>query len=270
MVTLAPENILNVQVVDEEGNLVEGTSLSLTNASGEVVAKWEDGGSVEAYNNSEIEKAGEFMEPFTSLEYLVTPYEIQNIRNIAENTSYGGSTFLVESGTSDYEITYKEAMETALTVPAKTLVIIVDDSWGQRSETGRIEFYNTEDYVFPLDSSTVGKNEYSLADLDAGEYRLWYFFCNIGRTPASPTFSCTDEPVEYVKMQVKLSEVSEYFTEDGLFTENGRTYSLSQEGSDQNAAVVFFSGSVVQAVVPNSEGIVELYVDKNTRKMALK
>lgn len=81
--------------------------------------------------------------------------------------------------------------------------------------------------------------------------------CSSGNSYAGYSFANTGG--EYVKLRVKLGEVSNYFNSDGSYTDTygkGVTYTLRENESN----LTFFSGGVANGVAPDENGCVEIYI----------
>ena len=155
------------------------------------------------------------------------------------------------------KLAYKADYSTALTVPANTFVTVVDSSWASRYYSGGVEI---NDVVYSFNDNAGKTNYYSLA---AGAYS---FMISHGSGAGGwEGLSVSNTATEYVKMKVKLSDINSYFNTDGTFTKESIVFNFGSDSKSQSAVLVITSGAVVNAVVPDAQGYVEIYVDKTTR-----
>lgn len=265
IVKVAPENVLNVQVVDEDGNPVDYVDMSLVNASSAEVAEWKSNNTyVIEKNQSGIKKAGSFSEPRSTFEALVAPYELININDREGHTKWVSSVAFSEGQSIDINLEYIGEAEAALTVDGNTVVTAVDSNWATRYHKGYVKINNVE-YTF---NDNAGKlTEYPLA---AGTYEPWIGLRYGGGSGAGSMYDMTvsSEQTEYIKARIKLSEIyTKYDEATGTITASGgKSYSLLTDTTEKGANLIFVSGSVVTAPVPDSEGYIEIYVEKSTRK----
>ena len=263
-ITVAPENVLNIQVVDENGNTVDDVDMSLVDSSGNEVAKWTSNKKyVQGLNGSGITSNRSFNVPRSRFEALVAPYTLAYIKDSLSN-EYSGSGSFDEAQGRILELGYAVNNETALTVDGNTLVTAVDAGWASRYWIGWIENNYEDIYTF---NDNAGK--ITCYPVDESSYSISFWLENdmggIGSDICGLVIS--SEPTEYIKIRVKLSDIlSDYDSVNDIITVNGRDYNFKSDNVNSSSILVFASGSVITAPVPDEQGYVEVYVEKSTRE----
>lgn len=267
-ITVAPEteNILNVQVTDKEGNPVYGIHASLLDTSDYTVASWTTSEKpVSRSFSSGISIFADDSVFFASniLKSLVAPYTLEKIFDVNENYEYLNSIAFKDGQKRTLQLLYFGDAETALTVPGNTLVTFVDSSWASRYHQAGIQIGDTK-YNY---NSNAGKiTEYPLA---AGSYKGINIYLSSGSSGiGNENIEVKSEATEYIKVRSKLSDIDSRFNEDGTVDEPGH-FNFVTDDKDNCSVLTFVSGSVVNAVVPDSQGYVEFYVEKSSRRYVI-
>lgn len=261
-ITVAPENVLNVQVVDENGAPVNGVSMTLKDAWKFEVATWTSGNSeVTEENNSDIGDGTVFYEQWDVFEELVAPYDLKEIKVNGEDW-YNTIPFN-DAETKTIDMYYNNtSAATDLTVPAGSFVTYVDSAWSSKTYPWGVELEANDTSVYSgLLKDNIGLKTHSLV---AGYYELWIRNQTGGGNTSGVTVSSV--PTEYMKVRIKLSEISEKFNDDGTGSHDGQIFSFSTDTTDKTAALIFTSGAVVSAAIPDAQGYVDIYVEKSTRE----
>lgn len=274
-ITVAPENMLNITVTDKNGTPVNGIRVTLRNAN--------DNNRVAYFDTAETYKYESFVASSIKLfandssfyewdlfESLVAPYELQCVKDTATNRRYwnNGNIKFTSGEQHEYELSYIDTSKPAdLIVPANTFVTVVDPSWASRYSQGGLEIKSTKQ-TYSFNQNAGKTNSYPLA---AGYYQD--VFLTLGSSGGSLRYlDVSSNPVEYIKVRLKLSDICEEFNSDGTADwglSGTRHYSFSTDSKSQSAALVLVSGSVVNAVAPDSQGYVEIYVEKSARNFFL-
>lgn len=267
-ITVAPEteNILNVQVTDKEGNPVYGIDASLLDTSDYTVASWTTSEKpVSRSFSSGISIFADDSVFFASniLKSLVAPYTLEEIFDVDENYGYLNSIAFKNGQKRTLQLLYFGDAETALTVPGNTLVTFVDSSWASRYHQAGIQIGDTK-YNY---NSNAGKiTEYPLA---AGSYKGINIYLSSGSSGiGNENIEVKSEATEYIKVRSKLSDIDSRFNEDGTVNEPGH-FNFVTDDKDNCSVLTLVSGSVVNAVVPDSQGYVEFYVEKSSRRYVI-
>lgn len=285
VIKVAPENMLNVQVVDKNGNQVYNISASLKNTSGSTVASWTTG-SQDVNDVSGIGITGNtyFNEPIETLKKLVAPCPFVgslDINNSKYMDSYSQDSVRFNAGEQRaFRVDYYNDYPTALTVPKDNYAIVVDSAWSSRDERLFLKSNQNEVILNQIAGTTQyyqseGQNAFYPTELgvkwnnrsDSKEITLWRQY----------------EQGEYVKMRIKLSDYLYYglqFNDDGTYTVGYRVngsdsryvnYNFGKENiiNDSGAVGILCieSGSVLNLPIPDEDGYVDIYVDKSSRKI---
>lgn len=267
-ITVAPENknILNVQVTDKEGKPVYGIDASLLDTSDYTVAYWTTSEKpVSNWFSSGISIFADDSVFFASniLKSLVAPYALEEIFDVGENYGYLDSIAFKNGQKRTLQLLYFGDAETALTVPGNTLVTFVDSSWASRYHQAGIQIGDTK-YNY---NSNAGKiTEYPLA---AGSYKgIDIYLSNSSGGIGNENIEVKSEATEYIKVRLKLSDIDSRFNEDGT-VDKPRHFNFVTDDKNNGSVLTLVSGSVVNAVVPDSQGYVEFYVEKSSRRYVI-
>ncbi|MDE7433473.1 MAG: DUF4366 domain-containing protein [Lachnospiraceae bacterium] len=265
-IKVAPENMLNVQVTDKNGNPIDNISASLKDSSGSTVASWITG-SQEVTSAPEYNITGDtrFEVPMST---FVAPYPLIHAHDIVNG---GGlivpgdmiMPFYNERRERTIKLTYIADYPTALTVPENNYAIIVDSKWETKDRT---VYYKVRDEKYTLNDKAGETNFYFMGDQTDQEVKMAFdtdvYFLPIVQT-VNNVLKLSSSPTEYVKMHIKLSDINPY-----RFTDNGMHIGGSGDEiiQDTSVVLVIVSGAVINIPVPDENGYVDIYVEKSSRK----
>ncbi len=256
-VVYTPKNMLNVRVTDEEGNAIVGAEVELYNSSGDKVFSWTSNDS----NVYSVTQGNITTDPAVSVDVSeLSQYTDGEAIFVKETDSFIWYKYWTCDGNEKnlevrYEYTPEIVEGSNYTVAANTLVTVVDESYENRTKTAGISLDEASFYSFN------GKSGIITYELSAGEYSGSTFLGGGGGH--MPTITTSDEAKEYVKIKMKLTDVSSDFSNDGSFVAYGETFNVGTEGQ-LTGMLAFFSGAMVTVTVPDEDGYVEIYVDKET------
>lgn len=258
---IAPSNVLNVQIVDKEGNPVDGVDAELVPVDGSRIAWWTSGRGTVNGPAGGVRTAGSFYAGFASLSPAIAPYEVKMIN---------GDTYFNPGEIKTLEVGYFDDRPTAYTVPADTLLLNVDAGFATRAAQHYMKVNDTE-YTF---NTNPGVTEFSLAAGSYSETLIGTGGVSGGGgvsgsgsgASSAPTVNISSQPVEYVQVTIKLSELGPNWHDDGTVTNNGRVYSLREDTRSRVMDFAIVSGAVINAPMPDDNGNITFLVDKATRK----
>ena len=265
-VVFSPDNMLDVSVVDKDGNPINGIDMALVDSSGVEVATWKTGRtSVDSIEGSYIKGISSSGYPV----YLWRFYEEASklvgndpIKRIIKPLGEGVYQTLYKEGDSlsgyytysgstsnNCVIQYFEDYDTALTVQGGKVVTVIDESLTK----GSVRLGDTTWQI-------AGNQGIKTFDMAPGEYLF-----NLNRTA-----TISNETTKYVKIRLKLSELSSFFNADGTYN-HSTLGAVAFPADDPNITSVlsFCSGSVITVPKPDSEGYVEIYVEDTEREALL-
>lgn len=265
-ITVAPENMLNIQVTDKNGNDVDNLYAALKNSSGSTVASWYTGSNdVNSADDYKISGQNFFEEPIKTFEELVAPYPIVKVTDINNPSSIEPlHCARFESGQKRILMfDYPEDHPTDLTVSKNSMAIVVDPGWKTRAfDSCYIQIMDqkydlkqiagtTKQFILPPNFDNYN---------DTTDLKINGLGTNFHASERNP------EQTEYYKMRLKLSDINSHFTDNGTFIDDyGRIYDYKKNTSTKTVAFVIISGSVINVPIPDANGTVEIYVEKSTR-----
>lgn len=260
-VILAPENMVQFNPVDENGNSVSGVGYNIYDLSDVLVAHVGSNGNVIEYNNSGISGGTSFVEPKSTFEAMAAPERFQSL--------LVKGIFLVENNLNlsfgeefQAELRTYPSLDVALTVPANTMMINVDSQWANGHSQPIIDA-NGQSY----DLSTMAGTLTALPTPTDGNVYFHVSHNGIGGVASRGNYTLTQEAAEYVKVKVKLKDIAYVFNDDGTYTYEGKDLNIaSGQGYPGESMIMIVSGSVINIPVPDSNGYVEFYVENTERK----
>ena len=282
-IKVAPSNLLNVQIVDEDGNQITNSTITMKDSSGNTVADWSSKYSFRTYNDSAIKLAGYFNQSTDCFLEAIAP---DNVITEVQIPLGDGMAQVFRDGTipcSDGQCTtfqissYNTDVSTDLVVPAGKFALNVDSRWGNRSAEGELTLYHNTGSNVTSKTYSYNENAGGLSYFDAevadykysskNEYYAWG--TAVAGHISHTVVNVSDTATEYIKVRMKISELDSRFCDDGTVTFTDKGYdSLSLIGgtADNYAAMTITSGAIVNAVMPDADGYIEFYVDKETRQ----
>ena len=275
-IIVSPENTLNVQVKDKNGNFVNGVDASLVDDNGTTVAKWSTGtNSVYGTETSGITGGTTFNVPWSKFQEVVAPGTLKEMFGYTGDRydDSNGSVMFSDGISHILQLNWMPYYETHLTVPGNTVVTVVDPLWSQKSSC-KVKLDDGM-HEISISDNIGGKVEHSLP---AGSYHAMGNYHHSGSTMEDITIS--SNPTEYTKVRIKLSDYYDGFNDDGTMSSSstvdeyhgGHIYQFGVDMVEENfefrAALLIVSGSVINAPIPDENGYVEIYVDKSTYKIS--
>ena len=301
---ISPNNITNVQIVDENGTVIDGVTATVKNSSGTAVAEFSEYTQTPAssyfktLNNSGITSESYSVDLWSQCNQLMSPSTVYSVESTSSaQTEYYESGEVITVGDSYTEtlllnhFDHTRALDYSL--PSASYAVYVDDDWA--SKTGRgfinyttddsniqyfdtadgfrpamlgnIQLYLTMDPNYSFEAFRMGV--LSEVDNSGGGYYLYRY----------PKIS--DTPSQYIKYTVNLCELFpecnmyedfEYKYIGTFVDEKNIIFDPKQDmgGTNQTSCVLTVtSGAVISAPIPDIEGNIEFYLDKNSREYSI-
>ncbi len=262
--TVAPENMLNVQITDKEGNPIDGINVMMTNSSGSEVVRWKTGSGYSGYSDIGIDlysknsdSSYDFSEPVESFTTLAAPYTIDDFNDYTDNVSYAGEfedyvRFKSGQKRTLTLLAYDPNIAAATTLPANKVGMYVDWAWGFRSAESYFQIDDQVIYLNKVNGDTdglpltgildrypVGKiTSYDLPDTVFEKLYYGVNYADLKRLDTfSKDFSFKPAAREYIKYRANIKDLdwgSDMFdtwtsANGGQFTYGGNVYSLSSD-----------------------------------------
>lgn len=246
------DNALNIQVVDKNGEEFRYGYVDIWDSKGEQVARvyMNDKSVTNYWGSYRIYVTGkDFSADYTAFQKYITGGTVRGVVDTTIDHSMR-SEVSVKSTTKKIRVCYTPNT-TAITLNPNTLGIYVDPKW--KNTYGGIT--TTVDRPF---SSYTGLMTQTLA---AGYHKTAF---NLGNSATYSTLSTSSVKTEYYKARVRLIELDNRFTSNGVFVQDGQLINIASGDWSKCAMIYFVSGSFVTIPVPDSQGYVEVYVDKST------
>ncbi len=297
-ITVIPENVLNVQVTDTAGNPINGVTIKFHNGANEYVGNVQSGVKFNRHYGSWIldcteKENGEprsYSVPWSRFEALVAPDKLHTLYRGDKRDDIGWwvvteptSMVFDEGQTSYFRLGSCPVLEKSnLIVEAGQWAFCVDGAWAEKSVYGYLRMDGNQYYFTPpekLPDILAGSDSFPLnavqtytapadgdLDLEVGLMRL-----PIGSGMYLEDPEISDTATEYVCCRMYVPDLfpsdSEYFCNgDATFTIDGRVYDFAKDTAETAAMLVIRSGSVLTVPVPDENGYVEFYLDKNSRE----
>lgn len=276
--TAAPENMLNLQITDSAGNVLDGLTATMTDSSGKLVAEWETGETTNWVFDSAIDlyskdpdSTYDFSEPVESFTSLAAPYTIDDFNDYTDNASYAGEfedyvRFRAGQKRTLTLLAYDPNIATVQTLGANTVGMYVDWAWGFRSAESYFQIDDQVIYLNKVNGNTdglpltgildrypVGKvTSYALPDTVFEKLYYGVNYADLKRLDTfSKDFSFKPAAREYIKYKANIKDLDwsgdmlDNWTSanGGQFTYGGNVYSLSSdsdstEGKDYTTATL--------------------------------
>lgn len=274
-VLLGPaDGMINIVVTDANGTPIEGAKMELVNPDESTPpAVWDSGSPENAVYNVDS------YAPTAPFQYQFKPSDWPNINETAKSlrmwtadgTEVGTAArlgFLSLSGGESYraEIQYLPTDAPAeMTVPANQMLLNVDAAWADKVCKGGMVMQETEEQIYF--NERAGTEE--LFAIPAGEYSLFTRLeaGSRGCGGSGGHITISDKETTYVKRTFRLHDATSYYNPDGTYTSSeGVIHDFTHDNVElgRYAVVYLISGSVVNAVLPDSEGYVTAYLDSTT------
>ena len=252
----AINNMVNIQVYDQHGNKINTGKLFIYNERGSSYATVTLS-TGELMEWADVYKMGEAAWLNQSyFQKYVTEGTIMGISQI--NTPYLNYTFLMDSSVRKMRLWY-QANHTDYTLAANQVGLYVDPAWKNATSTSITIGSKT---IVPKNSTGL-----TLYNLSSGNYKGTI---NIGDSGASYSeLVSSSTKTEYVKKRIKLSDLSSSsYSSDGYYTGNGGKIKIGSSDANSIAQLVFISKGMITIPVPDSQGYVEVYVEKTSGELS--
>lgn len=292
LIEVAPGNMVFLDVQYPDGSSADGVKVTLHNAAGTEIGGIINDESFFERNDSGIDgtELGDdrycYFVPWSTFTPYVAPQTLHSVRTcrtdweVEAYAIYENEPVHINGGLP-YKVqlySYDASQATALTVPANQFGVYVDPKWANRTAVGFVStpmltyYFNKKGAISALDAMTT---------IPVGETRLYDVFNSAyeakigleldggssGVSAHSVTISSTD--AQYVFCRMPLYKLCPYFREDGKFEKDNLLYDLRQDTQYTSAMLTIQSGSIINAVIPDSSGYVEFYLDKASREYTL-
>ncbi|MBR3824950.1 MAG: hypothetical protein IKJ39_07090, partial [Lachnospiraceae bacterium] len=272
-IIVAPENMLNIQVVDKDGNKVSGIRASMLNEYGVECAAWNVNQNYKNSSSTLVERNGSgikvgeyYYEPRSTFASLVAPGNLVYIRQQygSSYSSFEGDVYFNLGQERELTLGYMPDQESAFQVPPNTLMINAEEKWKNACYDLYIAYGETEMIVNSMAGTLTGVTVPENCTMDIyGKSGVY--------SPQSYNMSF-DKTTEYVKVRRKLSDLASRFNEDGTITHTpagnpDMELTLEIASGTYMPGEVYFhiiSGAVINYPVPDDEGYIEFYVEKKT------
>ncbi len=298
-ITVLPQNVLNVQVTDTEGNPIDGVTINFANGEGTYVGNVESGDKYYGSRNAKIldrtrqepDEVLSYGVPWSVFEELAAPDDLHTL--FRGNDTDGWSIhyasepkydmMFTEGQTDTFRLGLSYQQKTNLVVEAGQWVFYADDAWADKAAYGSLilddiyYYFNMPDPPpmtlynydhFPLNTiKTYTADVGSTVRVEVGLQRLI-----MGSTTYVQIPAISDTATEYIRYRMYLPDLfpddAAYFCNgDATFTIDGRTYDLAKDTDETAAALVIRSGSVLTAAIPDEDGYVEFFLETSHREV---
>ena len=250
-------NMINIFVEDQYGNKVNSGKLTIYNTSGLPLTSLDlSTGSLTHYNGKYLMKVGTTFSAYP--EHFQKYVTEGTVKGMNKTTSKYPSSFVsISTEPSNVRVWYDPA-RIDHELPANTLGIYIDPKWKNTPGTTVYIASNTFRFTEKTGMFTVSA--------PAGNYSGTLFWGSWGGSFSKAVSSDTE--TQYIKRKIKLSELnSKYFGEDGSFLITDKTVKVATGNPEDCAAYIFMSGGMITIPVPDSQGYVEVYVEKSKGKL---
>lgn len=269
-VILAPENMVQFDIADENGNALEGVAYTVTNSAGVDVAAFSADGSFSELNDSGIESDDTFRETVDSLKDLVAPREIEYLSYEQDNVIVLSSYHIDLSSGEEVDIRLHTIPinDVVLTVPANTVMVNVDAKWANGISQLELTTNNTT-YDMNGMAGTLTPVPMSADGVVSLGYKAFYNGYPLPEVVnPGDDYTLSTEETQYVKVCVPVSYVAGKFNDEGLYVvADGIELAVGSGMKDSGEAVFWIvSGSVINMPVPDENGYIEFYVEASERK----
>ncbi len=292
VIEVTPGNMVFLDVTDASGNSVEGVKVSLYNAAGtEVGGIWNDSGFFTSNNSgidgTEVGERYNYYVPWSTFTQYAAPQALHSVNicradwEVEAYEIYENEPVFLNGGLP-YKVqlySYDPTQATALTVPANQFAIYVDPKWAKRTAGAYMTTPSMDRYInytpftgILADAFTLKPGTTSLIQaFDPNYYAKigMTFSDGSGGSTSAHEVKVSSAATEYVLCRMPLYKLCPYFREDGNFERDNLLYDLRQDTQYTSALLTIQSGAVLNAVIPDSSGYVEFYLERATREYTL-
>lgn len=288
-------SVVNIQVKDENGTQVSGSSFELYDSNNTKVASWKSGSETMAVCENGVEQVTKSSKSNYSIDYeSLLGKSIKGVRNVryyrtedsslwellstqtpeAEVKSQNGT--LRFNGEYNLMISYYDNLQTDLTIPKYKLGVLTTslDSQDTSFKLGESALVHTKI------NSSMTPEYYSMP---VNEYQFAMEVMNSTSSWADCYVKISNQPTNYVKKKIHLAtEFPRAFTEKGWMilsqsNQNALGIDALQRGMNQMPLsgnylygdFCVISGSLIQVPNVDSNGDIEIYVSTDTYKYTL-
>ncbi len=278
------QNMVNIEVTDKNGTPIEGAKLKLMDSSGICRAKF-TGNADSGYgmNDSAIKVV-----PYDDSKTIIKAEStiLQGIipagHDIVTDDKYiiSNDRFisLTDGETEDFTIHHCDnTLPPVLTLSPGTISIYADEAIASKKAKAYIAL-NDVKYYFK--DSTNAINNISNYPINEVITNSTFGVEGFGRSQSGGSASVvpSENETEYIKCRIHVSELNERFNADGTYTLPAKanssgepiTFNLKNDSSSNHTAFMITSGALVNAVLPDDNGYIEFYVEKESRKYNFK
>ena len=267
-----------INIVDEDGNYIDNDSgmFQICSASGDKIGQWRG-------NNGNSFYSTDYRYNVSSITYGGVSIGIDDLPDVLESheTPYYykvGQDIIEKEGKSIYrfgnkfDVTVKynssDDDNTALVLPPHSFCVASDSAWTQKEVDWwfDIEKYKADNFHF---QNLAGKCQ--IITMPDGDYTYMLRHTSGGSGNTYNKITISDKSSEYALKKIRLSDIyPSDFDSKGTHTHNffGKIYNFNFGVDDKtnniSACMVFLSGNVVTAPIPDADGYVSVYVDKST------
>lgn len=290
------KGIAIVSVTDDEGNSDDEVKLCIYNENNEKLAGWNGNdinsfrrtrGSIELINDKSLVNVyGSQLPDFTGGKGYTRVLETRR----GTNTNY---SFYPDSwGFFEYSASYPSVCryvtygDTEFTVPAGSFGAYAEKGWSSRAvnwffRIGRYEDPDDEySSLLTVDDFLFNKidGKIDIRKFDDGDYPFRIGYSSSGGGGGSGNIHnrihINEKSYEYARKTINLHDVyPSYFNEDGTKTDKygGADFNFARDTMSpfKTAGAFFISGNFVNAPLPDENGNVTIYVNKNDYKFTM-
>ncbi len=298
-ITVLPQNVLNVQVTDTEGNPIDGVTINFANGEGTSVGYVESGDKYYGSRNAKIldrtrqepDQVLSFGVPWSVFEEQAAPDDLHTLfrGNDADGWSIHYASepkydmMFTEGQTDTFRLGLYYPQKTNLVVEAGQWVFYADDAWADKAAYGSMilddihYYFNMPDpppmTLYDYDHFPLNTIKTYTADVDSTvRVQIGLRRLITGSTTWVQIPAISDTATEYIRYRMYLPDLfpddAAYFCNgDATFTIDGRTYDLAKDTDETAAALVIRSGSVLTAAIPDEDGYVEFFLETSHREV---
>lgn len=269
------KNMVNIEVKDKNGANVEGAKLKLIDDQYRCIAKFTGNTDIGmAMNGSGLKSV-----PYDdSKDIILTkaedayPYLPTGNRVVKTTNS---NIISLSDGESETVAIYHcsdEGVPTDYVLSDGDIAIYTDAEYNAKKSDGYIEAnglkYGFKDSIDYPDNTAV----YNVGALT--EAAMFGIRNSVHGSAGSMSLDSSNGTTEYVKIRIPITDLSENFTGGTGYTipaeDSGSGQAipvdLLNDSTDNFASLIIVSGGFVSCVIPDSEGYIEFYADKETRR----
>ncbi len=269
IVPVNPESSVIITITDEKGNVIDNDSAGMTlyNSDAKVVAKWRGNDASYLASSYKMNVTLGFKRRLGDI--IPRPAEkdamVKYVRlGMNYDCDYEYPFYYGEE--RDVTVRYRLPEETVLTVPAGKILFNVDSRYHGRTGKYGIGIGPDTDNDAEFYFNDMAGQEV-LVDMEPGSYKAFnlHTYTYSGSAGSGGSITVKDVPTYYIRKTINLSECSGgYFEEDGTYIKDDVVYDFTKETEERRCTIYIVSGSVVNAVLPDENGNVTIYVEESS------